>query len=1040
MISFHFKTYCEEKYFVPVLTDETKYFTKKEELNYKNDEQIKSIFKGIFDLHFDTWKEEFKREINLNERNYNDIDKLEINNNKIIEEEKLNKSIEILKSVIKANKSPLPYAEACFKLALFSYVTHKLDAEKSREILDDGLKIPSLPSENKKLFVRMNLLAGSLALSKEKFNDAKKYYNEIFKIKLEPEEFREEMIRAYIGYGDAEFELYHFSEAHILYKKGLFFSKSFIGYSENKYTLLIAEIKLRLLWSSYRNADYKLATEYAQEIAREKGRYDNLLPKKVIEDVIRIGALSLFERKDANFYKILAQDKAAGDFAKKMIINSFYNFTSAGYASDVEKYAKQIETQFYTSRLFPYFVKARLVALNKENNINKYNQLSYYGSAFIAKNSLWKSRFILSEMEEEDRRAMINNVSLQAGNYYYNLGLGTKSRNDFLKSAEIYYARIQESFEGDLRGILFQSYAQSLMMAGDYKLAWEASEESLRQPLSEENLKISWFQLVNISRLQSEDELDTKSEAFKKYEKAVDGYIAHFPIDPQARLSLFESAKRAELLNDYDNARDRYEKILSSPPLYFKEQSQEEKDKVSLSLANLYIKMGSKDKEIPDAAGSLEKISNENNVSKIVQKVVIIANFSLAAFYAKKLKERGEFINSAKFLELWAKNYSNNPNSPEAILLAIKEFAAMQNWEHVQALSAYFIKNNSSNQMLNEAMFWQARSSDMLLQFSLASSLYDKSAYNDDAYPSKGQKIFALKRAAEIYQLFQKHEDAARLLEKRAALDSNEKENENELAMIEFTSAQKYFDLKQYKKAEKLYQKILKRKSINREMKENANIGILSIALYLNKNRKASENKFDNYISNILIEANKNKNKNQTLINIANKSIMRVNTFDDEMFDFENYKNFSEINLNNINNMNLNKGYLEKRSFYMKNFPIANKALVQTNTLLGKMSSIIADSYVEYYKKGHKKDSYLIISNQLQTEAKKYLYYALSNIENNSQEKLLLSSLLSRYTQRDFKISPEAKIQEEQSPSFILEYLPLPFEMEKQVAGIGGIK
>lgn len=1038
MLIIQFEIFCKEKYFIPVITEGTKYVNKKEKLNYKNDEQIKSIFRDIFDLHFDTWKQEFKREINLNEKVYNEIDTTELDSNKVIEEEKLNKSLDILKNIIKSNKISLPYAEACFKLALFSYVTNKLDAEKSREILDNGLKVSSLEREDKKLFIRMNLLAGSLSLSREKFVEAKKYYSEIFKLNLDPEQFREEIIRAYIGFGDSEFEQYHFSEAHILYKKGLFFSKNFIGYNENKYALLIGEIKLRLLWSSYRNADYKLATEYAQDFAREKGRYDSLMPKNVVEDVIRVGALSLYERKDINFYKILAQDRAAGDFAKKMIINSFYSYISAGYSAEVEKYAKLIESQFYSSRLLPDFIKARLIALNKENNIDKYNELSYYGSAFIAKNSLWKSRFILSEIEEENRRTMIYNFSLQAGNYYYNLGINTKSRTDFLKSAEIYYARIQENYEGDLRGVLFQSYAQSLMMAGDYKLAWDASEESLKQPLKEEYLKVSWYQLVNISRLQSEDTLDTKSAEFKKYEKAVDGYITHFPTDPQARLSLFESAKRAELLNDYENARDRYEKILSSPPLYFKEQSQEEKDKVSLSLANLYIKMGAKEKEIPDAAGSLEKISSENKISETVQKVVTIANYSLAVEYAKKLKERGDLVNSAKFLELWSKNYSNNPSSGEAMILSIKEFATIQNWNHVQALSLYFIHNKSSNKMLNEAVFWQARSSDMLLQFSLASSLYDKSSYNDDAYPLVEQKIFALKRGAEIYQLLLKEEDAARLLEKLSILKVNSKDGENEIAKIELNSAQKYFNLKQYKMANKIYQKILNRKFIDKNMKENANLGVLSVQLYLNKNRNMSENKFDKYIKNILNEASSNKSSN--LIDIANKAIVLVNTFDNEQFDFENSKNFSNISLVNINNMDLSRNYMAKRLLYLKKISLSNEYLVHINTLLGKMSAILGDTYVQYYKKRHKKDVYLITANQLQTEAKKYLYEALSSIENNSQESLLLSSLLSRYSKREFRISPEAKIQDSQDPSFILEYLPMSFSITKQVDGIGGLK
>ncbi|WP_397599738.1 tol-pal system YbgF family protein [Silvanigrella sp.] len=1037
LIFIHNLIYSEENYFIPILNDDTKLITRKEEFNIRNDQQIKKIFRDIFDLHFLTWKEEFKREINSNEKNYDEIDNYELQENNKIEEEKLNKSIEILKNIIKEKNSKLPYSEACFKLALFSYITKRTDAEKSREILDNGLKVLTNSEDNKRLYVRMNLFAGDLALKSEKYQSAKIYFNNIMKIKLESEEYREEIIRSYIGFGDAEFELFHFGEANISYKNALKFSKNFIGYSENKYALLIGEIKLRLIWSSYRNADYVLATEYAQDFSRERGRYHNLLPKIAIEDVIRVGALSLYERKDPNFYITLAQDKAAGDFAKKMIINSFYYYIAAGFSIDVEKYAAPIEKYYLSTRLFPDFVKARLVALNKLDNINKYNEIAYYGTAFIAKDSLWKSRYILTEMEEENRRSMIQNLSLQSGSYYYNLGISTKSRSHFLKSAEIYHARILENFEGDLRGVLFQSYAQSLMMAGDYNLAWDASEESLKHPLDQNNLKISWFQLVNISRMQSEDITSTDNIEFKKYEKAVDGFIAHFPSDPQARLSLFECGKRAELLNDYENARNRYEKILSSPPLYFKEQSQAEKDKVSLALANLYIKMGAKEKFISDAAGSLEKISSENKISDEINKVIIINNYKLALEHASNLKEKGELVNSAKFLELWSKNYKNNLNSSDGLLISIHEFAFLQNWDHVQTLTEYFIDTYPNNSKINEIFYWKARASDMSLQFSMAASLYDKSSFNDDVYPDLEKKIFALKRAFEIYSLIQLDENVPRIIEKIAILESKKNIDKNEVGLLELTAADKFLEQKKYTFAIKIYKNLSLKNNISAYIKERATIGILTSELYLSKNRNNSETNFDKYISNLL---NKNKINNSSILALSNDAIIALNNFDNEKFEMDSNKNFSEINLKNILNMDISRNFMLKRLNYLSKYKNQESSISHTSTLLGKMSLIISDSYSQLYKYKDKKDIYLVKSNQLQSEAKKYLYRALSISKNSSNDNLLLSSLLSRYSKRNFNVSPQANIQDHQKSMFILEYLPSSMGLVSQVSDSGGIK
>ena len=41
-------------------------------------------------------------------------------------------------------------------------------------------------------------------------------------------------------------------------------------------------------------------------------------------------------------------------------------------------------------------------------------------------------------------------------------------------------------------------------------------------------------------------------------------------------------------------------------------------------------------------------------------KVIIINNYKLALEHASSLKEKGELVNSAKFLELWSKNYKKN--------------------------------------------------------------------------------------------------------------------------------------------------------------------------------------------------------------------------------------------------------------------------------------------------------------------------------------------------------------------------------------------
>lgn len=141
LLVFHKIVLAEDKYFIPIISDETYLNNYLRDLNIRDKIQGREIFKDIFDLHFNTWKEEFNREIKLNEKKYNISDKFELIENEKIKEEKINKSLTILREIIRANSNSLPAIEASFKLAIFSYFSKKLDAEKTLEILSNSLNI-----------------------------------------------------------------------------------------------------------------------------------------------------------------------------------------------------------------------------------------------------------------------------------------------------------------------------------------------------------------------------------------------------------------------------------------------------------------------------------------------------------------------------------------------------------------------------------------------------------------------------------------------------------------------------------------------------------------------------------------------------------------------------------------------------------------------------------------------------------------------------------------------------------------------------------
>ncbi|RDB37143.1 MAG: hypothetical protein DCC88_01510 [Spirobacillus cienkowskii] len=1016
IIIFHFKIYCNEKFFIPDLSHKSKNrFNSKTE----QEEQVKDVFKGIFELHYETWKEEFIRDLNFKAQITDLEEEKLLQDSKKIQEEKIKISIENLKKIYNKKEKNNAFFEAAYKLSLYSFMTKILDANESRSILDDCIENFKVNDENKKLFIRIHLLAGYLAFHSEKYVLSSSYYKDIINLKLNLKNLKEELVRAYIGLGDAEFEQYNFQNSLKFYEKGFDLVKNIAEKDQYKYLNFVGNINIRLLWASYRNANYQIAVNYAYNLSREHLKYKKIISEKVFEDIIRIGGIALFETRDINKFDLIASDKASGEIGKKMIVKAFYQLTSSGHANEVENIAKIIEDKFKFSKSHLDFIDARIEALKYIQNFDKLNELAYYATAYISMESVWKTRLSLSENEEDKRRNLIFEYSLPSAQYFYKLGQTTKSLSMYLKSAEIYNSRLQEHFDGDKREELLQLYADALMKGEDYENALKVVEESFKYTLNIDSLKIAWYQFVYISRKISEDEFNSQSEKYKKYENAVDGFIANFPDNPQARLALFESAKRAEVLKDYKNSRNRYEKILSLKPLDLAMFNLEEKSKTCFALANLYIKMNTGSDEIPIAAGALEKFVNMSVVNNEVKEFVLNSNYKIALLFSSNLKIKGELLNSVNFLESWVINFINNPNSGNIAVLALEDFSSMQNWEKVSSLSNYFINNNSKNNRINEVMYWKARAYDMQLQFLNAASLYDKSSFNNTNFISVDKRLYALKRALEIYSIFNKESDAARLLERIGKISlMQEKIDNTEFLNYLINSADKYYNLKNYSKSNLIYKDVLKIKNIDKYSYNRALFGVSLSNLHLVN--KYNYSVIDKNINKIYIE--NNIKKDNLMDKIIFDVIEKLNNFEDYVFN-KNYISFNKkMNNKDIDFMLNSINRLKNRLKLFKNKANFIEVINKSNILLGKMSSMLSDSYSKYYQ-FLKNDKFLITANILNTDAKKYFYDALTNISNDIDNQILISSYLSKYENREFKVIPQPLVQTSQNSEFIYDYL-----------------
>jgi hypothetical protein len=309
----------------------------------------------------------------------------------------------------------------------------------------------------------------------------------------------------------------------------------------------------------------------------------------------------------------------------------------------------------------------------------------------------------------------------------------------------------------------------------------------------------------------------------------------------------------------------------------------------------------------------------------------------------------------------------------------------------------------------------------MQLQFLNAASLYDKSSYNDTKFISVDKRLYALKRASEIYSIFNNESDAARIQEKIGKISLMQgKSNNTEFINYLINSAEKYYNLKNYSKSNLIYKDVLKIKNIDKYSYNRAMFGTSLSNLYLVKKDIYNYSFIDKNINKIFSE---NEKKNDSLMDkLILDVIQKVNYFEDYVFN-NNYVSFNKkMNNKDINLMFNSINRIENRLKIFKNKKYFTETINKTNILLGKMSSMLSDSYSKYYQV-LKNDKFLITANILNTNAKKYFYEALTNSGNDIDNQILISSYLSKYENREFKVIPQPLIQTNQNSEFIYNYL-----------------
>ncbi len=933
------------------------------------------------------------------------LEKKEIDRNKQALNINLSKYKIILNDVIKKNESKFIVSEAYFRLSLITIEEDSKNLSSAINFLKKGLKNIDGQSESLDLYIKMNYLAGTLYLLTEDYSEAGSLYKKVIVAINENGDaqlYAEEKIRSLIGKGDCDYLQLNFSSAFKSYQSAKEVLKKSINLYQKIQQNFEVLLDFRMILSSYRDGNYELAMSGIKNYSYKKEKFKKYIDSTSLKYLMNISGASLYELKNKTLFKEIAEDKIYGDFGKEIILKSFPLFLEAGESKFINEVAQSVKDNFYNSIYYYLFLK-NWIEINKDNaNKEHFFQVCYFSSTEISKNSLWRQKFILNKNQDDLRKEIVLKYSLPAAEFYYKQGLQNKTKISFIMSAEIYKSRIDEDDEKDNRGVLFQRYAGALFMAGNLQAALNAIDKGLEFRLEDSFLKSGLDLRVQIARELSSGSKTTTDENYQQYESAIDSFVTQFPKEPQARDGLFESAKRAENMDDFDNAKVRYERILSYISSSDDEFSLREKSKSIQALGAVLLKIKNSNLENVGIAAEFEnyvsKFDTKNNAKSSMQAV----NSKLAKNYYNKLNMDGKVLESADFLSSWAENNNKNPNSAEFYIDSMKTFAQLQEWKKVLLLAQNFSKLYPNNNRIFSAYFWQGKAYDNLLLFNLAAEYYVKSASCDEIFPSVKEKILAIDKAILIYKELYKLRETAFSLEIKSELLFKNKANINEIAFTRMQAANIYFNLNEYKKSGNIYLSVSKIKEVEKNIKNESKINYLIVKL----------NEGKNVLPEIDLMIYK-YSKNKFVIN----SINYMNNYDKNLFNELDDIFHTKINLKKLDEMNLISRRIEKR--------VKDLSFSDMYALLGKLNENLSANYAFAYYHGKKKEQYLKIAEIYKIEAKKFYTMALSKSKINDLNKMEIYFQARNYFSIPENIRPQVLFQEKIENKLILVDVPV---------------
>ena len=735
----------------------------------------KELFDELVQLNFDSWNDQYIKELIIAEGIAADSEQKSIEIARSDDKKYTDTALNIFQNVIEKGRRDDLESAARLKTAAILTQLRKSNAAILKVLSPDFIS-EQFEVQNPAAGVRINLIRAHLLLKNGSLIKVEKALQRAVLLAGKIKNGSALRLQANLSLGDYFFESSLFSRAIDS------FEKSLLAINENEYEFAKwrSAVRARIFWSHYRAGRYDLASAEFVKVSQSLSFQDTVLSDAVIDELIRLAAISFYELKNETTLKSCLGNNLSGDWCHRTVIGLLKMHRNAGDVARAIRIGSATRPFFDQSRHRISFEREAIESLGQRDKSYAYWQ--YVGQRVLdfQKNGRWSGLFVSDTKLFFQREEFVREFAEKSGDNFYLWADKSGKKSDFDFSHKIFDALLQENISPESYGLLLQKSGDSALLSDNLSVALDRVEKSFKYVLTSDQERTGLFLQVEILRRFIFEEMSAKSEISRKYILAVDNFFLRFPRDSSARLAALECATKFEKWNQPAEFRERLHALYLNVGLDAT-ASQVEREKIIHLLIKAELKLqDSNFMQTSRALSNLQQDVDSGNFSLLIKSEVAAANVAAIRTLALEFRKKGKLSEARDEVTLWVKRHKQHDQSALVLLDAMRVDAELMLFEDLLKIYPLMSELKNGVAYAAEAKYWQARAFEAQLKFNSAAQKYKEVAESKSESLRQKDRLDALKRLEFMLTEFADH----RALADAYALHAKVLQEANEISAL----------------------------------------------------------------------------------------------------------------------------------------------------------------------------------------------------------------------------------------------------------------